>query len=100
MTSGEKRRILFCIPIPKDEPMSAARKDRTSSPTIELYEKLVATSLEVERKGDKNPYTSLNGNMFTILHLSQVLAIRLPEDKREAFIKKYQTKIFEACGSR
>jgi hypothetical protein len=79
--------------------MSAARKDRTSSPTIELYEKLVATSLEVERKGDKNPYTSLNGNMFTILHLSQVLAIRLPEGKREAFIKKYKTRVFEAYGS-
>jgi TfoX/Sxy family transcriptional regulator of competence genes len=93
-----KHRILFCIPIPKDGNMSAAKKNE-ASPTIELYEKLVATTPEVERKGDKNPYTSLNGNMFTLLHQSQVLAIRLPEDEREAFLKKYKTKIFEAYGS-
>jgi hypothetical protein len=67
--------------------MGAAKKSSASSSTIELYEKLVATSPEVERKGAANPYTSLNGNMFTLLHQSQVLAIRLPEDKREAFLK-------------
>jgi hypothetical protein len=93
-----KHRILFCIPIPKDGNMSAAKKNE-ASPTIELYEKLVATTPEVERKGDKNPYTSLNGNMFTLLHQSQVLAIRLPEDAREAFLRKYKSKIFEAYGS-
>lgn len=79
--------------------MGAAKKSSASSSTIELYEKLVVTCPEVERKGAANPYTSLNGNMFTLLHQSQVLAIRLPEDKREAFCKKYKTRIFEAYGS-
>lgn len=63
-----------------------------------LYDKLIATIPEIERKGDANPYTSLNGNMFTLLHQS-LLAIRLPEDEREKFLKKYKTKLFEAYGT-
>jgi TfoX/Sxy family transcriptional regulator of competence genes len=52
----------------------------------------------IERKGDANPYTSLNGNMFTLLYQS-TLAIRLPEDEREKFLKKYKTTLFEAYGA-
>jgi len=32
------------------------------------YDKLIAASPGVERKGDTNPYTAHNGNMFTTLH--------------------------------
>jgi TfoX/Sxy family transcriptional regulator of competence genes len=53
----------------------------------------------IERKGAANPYTSLNGNMFTILHNSRSLAIRLPEDKREEFLKKHKTTLFKAYGT-
>jgi TfoX/Sxy family transcriptional regulator of competence genes len=63
-----------------------------------LYDKLIATIPEIERKGDANPYTSLNGNMFTLLHQSR-LAIRLPEAEREAFLKRYKTTLFEAYGT-
>ena len=63
-----------------------------------LYDKLIATIPEIERKGDANPYTALNGNMFTLLH-QQKLAIRLPEGEREKFLQKYQTKLFEAYGT-
>ena len=63
-----------------------------------LYDSLIATVPEIERKGDANPYTSLNGNMFTLLHQSR-LAIRLPEDEREKFLKKYKTNLFEAYGA-
>jgi TfoX/Sxy family transcriptional regulator of competence genes len=63
-----------------------------------LYDKLVATIPEIQRRGAANPYTSLNGNMFTLLHQSR-LAIRLPEDKREEFLKEYKTTLFEAYGT-
>lgn len=53
---------------------------------------------EIERKGDTNPYTSLNGNMFTLLNLGR-LAIRLPDAEREKFIKKYRTALYEAYGA-
>ncbi len=66
---------------------------------VALYDKLLATRPEIKHKGDANPYTSLNGNMFTLLQASRNLAIRLPKDKREEFIQKYKTKIFEAYGA-
>ena len=75
--------------------MPAAKK---TSPIEALYDKLVATIPEIERKGDANPYTSLNGNMFTLLHQSR-LAIRLPENEREKFLKQYKSSLFEAYGT-
>jgi hypothetical protein len=41
----------------------------------------------------------MSGNMFTLLHQSRTLAIRLPDDKRDEFLKKYRTKLFEAYGA-
>jgi TfoX/Sxy family transcriptional regulator of competence genes len=77
----------------------AAKKEHTSNAAVELYEALIATIPAIERKGDANPYTSLNGNMFTLLHQSQTLAIRLPDGEREKFLKKYKTTLFEAYGA-
>ena len=80
--------------------MSAHKKSPIPAEKVEAYEKLVATLPEVERKGADNPYTALNGNMFTLLHSPEGrLAIRLPEDEREKFLKKYKTKLFEAYGT-
>jgi TfoX/Sxy family transcriptional regulator of competence genes len=62
------------------------------------YEKLVATNPEVKRKGDTVPYTSLNGHMFSLLTKEGHLALRLPADVREAFLKKYQTRLCEQYG--
>jgi TfoX/Sxy family transcriptional regulator of competence genes len=76
-----------------------ANKNMQSPETIALYDKLIATHPEIERKGAANPYTSLNGNMFTMLSPSGVMALRLPEDEREAFLKKHKAKLFEAYGA-
>jgi TfoX/Sxy family transcriptional regulator of competence genes len=77
--------------------MPAMKKSAPSQNEL-LYDQLIATHPEIERKGDANPYTSLNGNMFTLLQQDR-LAIRLPEDEREKFLKKYKTKLFEAYGA-
>ena len=73
---------------------------KKSPPTDQetLYDELIATNPNIERKGDANPYTSLNGNMFTLLHQSR-LAIRLSDNEREKFLKKYNTGLFEAYGT-
>jgi TfoX/Sxy family transcriptional regulator of competence genes len=63
------------------------------------YDKLIATYPEIERKGSANPYTSLNGNMFTMLSPSGVMALRLPEDERKKFMAKHKTALFEAYGA-
>ena len=56
-----------------------AHKEKTAAkqktPNVALYDKLIATHPAIERKGDANPYTSLNGNMFTLLHQNR-LALR------------------------
>ena len=70
----------------------------TYSEKVALYDKLIDTNPEIERKGDKIPYTSLNGNMFTLLSKEGSLAIRLPEEERAAFLKKYKTTLHEAYG--
>jgi TfoX/Sxy family transcriptional regulator of competence genes len=77
--------------------MAASKRNETNA-NVDLYDKLIATNPKIERKGAANPYTSLNGNMFTLLHQSS-LAIRLPEDKREEFLRKYDTTLFTAYGT-
>jgi TfoX/Sxy family transcriptional regulator of competence genes len=75
-----------------------AKKPSAVTEKVALYDQLIATIPAIERKGDANPYTSLNGNMFTLLHQGK-LAIRLPEDEREKFLKKHKTTLFEAYGA-
>jgi len=65
---------------------------------VTLYDKLIASNPEIECKGAGMPYTSYNGNMFSYLGKSGQMALRLPEDEREKFIKKYKTKLHKAYG--
>ena len=77
----------------------AATKSKGSPTEKELlYNALVATIPAIDRKGDTNPYTSHNGNMFTLLLKKETLGIRLPEKERAAFVTKYKTKLLEAYG--
>jgi TfoX/Sxy family transcriptional regulator of competence genes len=79
--------------------MAKGKKGSPTAPEVQLYDTLIATIPEIERKGATNPYTSLNGNMFTLLHQSRILAVRLPEEKRNEFLKKHKTILFEAYGT-
>jgi TfoX/Sxy family transcriptional regulator of competence genes len=65
---------------------------------LALYEKLVATNPTIERKGATVPYTSVNGHMFSFLTKTGTLALRLPAAERDAFLKKYKTKLSEQYG--
>jgi TfoX/Sxy family transcriptional regulator of competence genes len=80
--------------------MSAQKKSPIPADRVDLYEKLLASIPEIERKGADNPYTSLNGNMFSLLlSPSGRLALRLPKEEREEFLKKHKTTLFEAYGA-
>lgn len=79
-------------------PMSKYITEEKYAAILALYDKLVATIPSVERKGDTVPYTSLNGHMFTYLGKTGEMALRLPETEREAFLKKYKTKLCELYG--
>ena len=79
--------------------MSASKKSNIPPDKLALYEKLVATNPKIERKGAANPYTSINGHMFTYLNPAGTMALRLAKDERERFLKKYKTTLFEAYGA-
>src|SRR2546421_12139756 len=69
-----------------------AKKTSAASPeAIAAYNKLIASHPEIERKGATMPYTSVNGNMFSLLTPKDGLILRLSEKDREAFRKKYKT---------
>jgi TfoX/Sxy family transcriptional regulator of competence genes len=79
--------------------MAPPKKSPASEAKVTQYDKLIATNPKIERKGAANPYTSVNGHMFTLLHQSETLAIRLPKGEREEFLKKYKTTLFKAYGA-
>ncbi len=80
--------------------MAGQKKGDIPPEKVALYEKAVATLPGVERKGADNPFTSLNGNMFSLLSAqTETLALRLPKEEREAFLKKYKSKLFEVYGT-
>jgi hypothetical protein len=67
--------------------------------TLALYDTLLATNPCVKRKGAASAYTSLNGHMFSFMTEAGTLALRLPTDAREAFLKKYSTKLCVQYGT-
>ena len=76
----------------------AKTSDAMPAEKLALYEKLVATIPEVERKGASVPYTSVNGHMFSYLGKTGTLALRLPEPERQRFLDKYKTTLCTAYG--
>ena len=66
--------------------------------SVALYEALLATNPEIKRKGATMPYTSVNGNMFSLMCPDGALALRLPEGDREAFLKRYNTALCVQYG--
>jgi hypothetical protein len=78
---------------------SKAKKSGVPEEKLALFDALIAVRPEIERKGANNAYASVNGNMFLLMQADGVLAIRLPEDVREEFLKKYKAKLHEAYGA-
>lgn len=66
---------------------------------LAIYEKLVDTNPSIQRKGDTMPYTSLNGNMFSLLGKDGSLGFRLSKEDREEFLMKYKSKLMEQYGA-
>jgi len=76
----------------KDEPGPA------TAASIPAYDRVIARQPEVERKGAKIPYTSLNGNMSSYLAEDGTLVLRLAAADREAFLARYGSRLHEAYG--
>ena len=83
--------------VKKKSASKSAAPDAGIAARVALYDKLIGSFPDIERKGAANPYTSLNGNMFSLLHQGE-MALRLPKGERELFLKKYKTSLYEAYG--
>src|SRR5260370_259591 len=75
-------------------PLARAGADR-----VALYDALLATNPAIQRKGATMPYTSVNGNMFSLLTAVGTLTLRLPAAEREAFLKRYATTLCVQYGA-
>jgi TfoX/Sxy family transcriptional regulator of competence genes len=71
----------------------------TVTASLAAYDELVATQPDVERKGVSLPYTAANSNMFSFLTKEGTLALRLPEEVREEFLKRHKAKLCEQHGT-
>ena len=78
--------------------MATSKKNSIPEDKFALYEKLIATNPKIELKGAANPYTSLNGHMFTFQDATGTVGIRLPEKERVEFLKKYKTRLIVSYG--
>jgi TfoX/Sxy family transcriptional regulator of competence genes len=72
---------------------------KASPEAVALYDAVLATIPEIKRKGAANPYTSMNGNMFSALQPDGTLALRLPSPEREEFLKRYRTSLCVMYGT-
>lgn len=75
-----------------------AAKPKAPARAVELYEKMIASQPGIQRKGAANPYTSMNGNMFSFL-TARGVALRFDEDRREELIRKKKGKVCISYGA-
>jgi TfoX/Sxy family transcriptional regulator of competence genes len=75
--------------------MSGKKESGSYAGRRAIYEKLVATNPSIVRKGDTMPYTSLNGNMFSLLAKDGSLGFRMSQEDRNEFLAKYKSGLME-----
>ena len=60
---------------------------------LTTYEEIVKTIPGLQRKGAANPYTSLNGHMFSFLDKEGKMSLRLPKDELNKFLEEHHTEL-------
>ncbi len=69
------------------------------SEKIALFDKLISTIPEIERKGKTMPYTSHNGNMFSFLGKDGSMGLRLGKEERNEFLQKHKMELYVSYGA-
>lgn len=72
--------------MPKNEAVIPPQK-------LALYDQLIASHSQIDRKGKTMPYTSVYGHMFSFLDKDGTMSLRLPEDQREKFITDHNSEL-------
>ena len=61
---------------------------------VAQYDRLIAAHPEIVRKGAANPYTSVNGHMFSGLNKEGDVGLRLSKEDRAAFEARFESPPF------
>ena len=64
----------------------------TREERIKLYDAIIASHPECTRKGKNNPYTSMNGHMFSMVTKEGQVAIRMAKDVRSKYMEEVNPK--------
>lgn len=72
-------------------------KDKhTPNPKVlSAFEAMIEGVPGIERKGDQNPYLSMNGNMYALMNKEDRFGIRLGKEDFETFLSTYDARKFE-----
>ncbi|HEY9377826.1 MAG TPA: hypothetical protein VIQ02_12115 [Jiangellaceae bacterium] len=75
--------------------MAGKKASAVPADKLALYERLLAAVPGLEMKANFGAgYTSVNGNMFSMISKHGVVGIRLPADKRAAFLQRLGGELF------
>lgn len=66
---------------------------------LAIFERLIAASDGIERKGKALPYASLNGNMFAFIAGDGAVALRLSKADRAPFLRAHDDAVAVQHGS-
>ncbi len=66
---------------------------------LAIYDKIIASNPNIERKGKTVPYTSANGHMFTLLNKDGEIGFRLSKESGERFMEEHNTTRFKSHGA-
>lgn len=66
---------------------------------LQLYDSIIASNPNFERKGKTMPYTSANGHMFSQLNKLGEIGIRLSKKDQHTFFEKYKATEFKSYGA-
>lgn len=62
---------------------------------VAVFDRMIAGVPGVTRKGDQNPYVSINGNMYAGMSKMDRIGIRLSKDDLAEFMTTYETGLHE-----
>ncbi|MCR9238000.1 MAG: hypothetical protein NXI17_15135 [Alphaproteobacteria bacterium] len=73
--------------------------DTDYAAALARYRAMMDAFPDIVVKGKANPYTSMNGNMFSFLDKTGMLCLRLSKAERTDFVEAYGTAPVEQYGA-
>ena len=67
---------------------------------LKIYDSIIASCTGFEREGKTMPFTRANGYMFTLYNKAGEIGVRLPKERQQEFIEKYNSGPYFSYGAK